>query len=50
METMLLSVPPHIVAKYPERIQQLLGYSIHPPFMGHVNGMHPARTLKELQQ
>jgi ectoine hydroxylase-related dioxygenase (phytanoyl-CoA dioxygenase family) len=50
METMLLSVPPHIVAQYPERVQQLLGYSIHPPFMGHVNGMHPMRTLKELHQ
>jgi ectoine hydroxylase-related dioxygenase (phytanoyl-CoA dioxygenase family) len=50
MESMLLSVPPHIVAKYPERVQQLLGYSIHPPFMGHSNGMHPARLLKELQQ
>lgn len=50
MESMLLSVPPHIVAKYPERVQQLLGYSIHPPFMGHSNGMHPSRLLKELQQ
>jgi ectoine hydroxylase-related dioxygenase (phytanoyl-CoA dioxygenase family) len=50
MESMLLSVPPHVVAKYPERVQQLLGYSIHPPFMGHSNGMHPARLLKELQQ
>lgn len=48
MESMLLSVPPHIVATYPERVQQLLGYSIHPPFMGHANGMHPMRTLKEL--
>jgi ectoine hydroxylase-related dioxygenase (phytanoyl-CoA dioxygenase family) len=46
METMLLSVPPEIVASYPERIQQLLGYNIHPPFMGHVNGTHPNRTLK----
>jgi ectoine hydroxylase-related dioxygenase (phytanoyl-CoA dioxygenase family) len=59
MESMLLSVPPHVVAQYPERIQQLLGYSIHPPFMGHVNGTHPSRvlrqftkhdSLKELQQ
>lgn len=46
MESMLLSVPPDIVASYPERIRQLLGYSIHPPFMGHVNGMHPQRFLK----
>ncbi|MCW5636875.1 MAG: phytanoyl-CoA dioxygenase family protein [Rubrivivax sp.] len=45
MESMLLAVPPEIVASYPERVQQLLGYSIHPPFMGHVNGMHPKRTL-----
>jgi len=50
MESMLLSVPPHIVAKYPERVQQLLGYSIHPPFIGQVDGMHPERLLKELQQ
>ena len=24
----------------------LLGYSIHPPFMGHVGGVHPARLLE----
>jgi ectoine hydroxylase-related dioxygenase (phytanoyl-CoA dioxygenase family) len=47
METMLLSVPPQQVAQYPERVRQLLGYNIHPPFMGHVNGMHPTRTLQE---
>ena len=46
MESMLLSVPPEQVASYPERVQQLLGYSIHPPFMGHVNGMHPNRILR----
>ncbi|HEX6016661.1 MAG TPA: phytanoyl-CoA dioxygenase family protein [Burkholderiaceae bacterium] len=50
MESMLLSVPPHIVASYPERVQQLLGYSIHPPFMGHSNGVHPSRLLKEFQR
>ena len=27
------------------RLQALLGYSIHPPFMGHANGLHPLRTL-----
>jgi ectoine hydroxylase-related dioxygenase (phytanoyl-CoA dioxygenase family) len=47
MESMLLAVPPQVVAGYPERVQQLLGYSIHPPFMGHVNGLHPARLLKQ---
>jgi len=47
MESMLLSVPPATVARYPERVQQLLGYSIHPPFMGHADGVHPARSLKD---
>jgi len=50
MESMLLSVPPHVVAQYPERVQQLLGYSIHPPFMGHVNGMHPGRVLHQFSR
>lgn len=45
MESMLLAVPPGIAATYPERVRQLLGYSIHPPFMGHVDGMHPNRML-----
>lgn len=50
MESMLLSVPPHVVAQYPERVQQLLGYSIHSPFMGHVNGMHPGRVLHQFSR
>ena len=45
LENMLLAVPPAIAATLPERAQQLLGYSIHPPFMGYVDGMHPARVL-----
>jgi ectoine hydroxylase-related dioxygenase (phytanoyl-CoA dioxygenase family) len=44
-EAMVLAVPPDIAASYSEKVQQLLGYSIHPPFMGHVNGLHPKRTL-----
>jgi len=27
-------------------VQRLLGYSIHPPFMGFVDGRHPIRLLK----
>ncbi len=45
MENMTLAVPPEVVSGYPRRVQELLGYSIHPPFMGHVNGMHPARLI-----
>jgi len=42
---MLLTMPPVQVAKLPRRVQALLGYSIHEPFMGYVDGMHPGRIL-----
>jgi len=45
LETMLLAVPPDMAARYPKRVQELLGYSIHPPFMGYVDGRHPAKSL-----
>ena len=45
LETMLLAVPPDIAATLPERARELLGYSIHPPFMGYVDGVHPRRRL-----
>ncbi|WP_235898672.1 hypothetical protein [Parahaliea maris] len=31
-----------------EDIRRMLGYSIHPPFIGMVNGMHPKRLLEGL--
>ena len=43
-EQMVLSVGT-AAAGFSPRIQGFLGYSIHPPFMGHVNGMHPLRLL-----
>ena len=43
-EQMVLSVGP-AAAQYSERIRTMLGYGIHPPFMGHVDGLHPLRTL-----
>jgi ectoine hydroxylase-related dioxygenase (phytanoyl-CoA dioxygenase family) len=45
LENMALAVPPDIAATLPERARELIGYSIHPPFMGYVDGMHPARLL-----
>lgn len=35
-ENQYLAVPKEIVAEYPERVQQLLGYQTCPPFMGWV--------------
>ena len=42
LENMILAVGPR-AADYSERIQAMIGYSIHPPFMGYVDGMHPLR-------
>ncbi len=45
LENMSLAVPPEIASKLPKRARELLGYSIHSPFMGYVDGMHPAKKL-----
>lgn len=44
-ENMSLAVPPDVVAGLAEPLPSLLGYQIRPPFIGHVNGMHPKRLL-----
>lgn len=44
-ENHVLAVPPEVVATLPERLQELLGYNIAPPFIGYVDGRHPRRTL-----
>lgn len=45
-ENFALSVPPEAAAAMPEALQALLGYQIHPPFMGHVSGRHPLKLLR----
>jgi ectoine hydroxylase-related dioxygenase (phytanoyl-CoA dioxygenase family) len=44
-ETHLLAVPKPVVAGLPERLQELLGYNIYPPFVGYVDGRHPRRFI-----
>ncbi|WOJ92079.1 phytanoyl-CoA dioxygenase family protein [Congregibacter variabilis] len=44
-ENYFLSVSKETAASVSEDMRRLLGYSIHPPFMGMVNGMHPKREL-----
>jgi ectoine hydroxylase-related dioxygenase (phytanoyl-CoA dioxygenase family) len=46
LENMCLAVSPDIARKLPERARELIGYSIHPPFMGYVDGVHPSRLLR----
>jgi ectoine hydroxylase-related dioxygenase (phytanoyl-CoA dioxygenase family) len=45
-ENYTVSVPREEAARMSPRVQALLGYSIHPPFMGHVRGLHPRRLLE----
>jgi len=49
-ENHILAVPADVVATLPERLQELLGYNIYPPFLGYVDGRHPRRSLPVLDQ
>ncbi|WP_433461795.1 phytanoyl-CoA dioxygenase family protein [Spirillospora sp. CA-128828] len=40
-EAFTLSTSIDVVREVSEDIRRMLGYSIHPPFVGMVNGMHP---------
>ncbi|MEH6559963.1 MAG: phytanoyl-CoA dioxygenase family protein [Marinobacter sp.] len=44
-ENFFLELSQETLAAIPEQLLSMVGYSIHPPFMGMVNGMHPKRTL-----
>jgi len=44
-ENHLLAVPRSTIRALPERLQELLGYNIYPPFLGYVDGRHPRTTL-----
>ncbi|HSP02291.1 MAG TPA: phytanoyl-CoA dioxygenase family protein [Acidimicrobiales bacterium] len=44
-ENHVVGVAPEVVATLPERLQELLGYNIYPPFVGYVDGRHPKRFL-----
>jgi ectoine hydroxylase-related dioxygenase (phytanoyl-CoA dioxygenase family) len=46
-ENFTLSVPAEVARGMPARLQALLGYSIHPPFMGQLTASHPAKALDE---
>lgn len=45
-ENYFLGVPASTVNDVSEDIRRMLGYSIHPPFIGMVNGLHPKRVLE----
>lgn len=46
-ENFFLGVPKDRVRAMSPKVQALLGYSIHPPFMGQLSGSHPIKALEE---
>lgn len=44
-ESQLLIVPAEAARACSDRMRAMLGYSIHPPFIGQVDGMHPLRLV-----
>ena len=46
-EAFTLSVDADTARAVSPDIRRMIGYSIHPPFVGAVNGMHPQRLLDE---
>jgi ectoine hydroxylase-related dioxygenase (phytanoyl-CoA dioxygenase family) len=44
-ENHCLAVPRDVVRGLSPRLQELLGYNVHPPFLGNVDGRHPQRLL-----
>jgi len=46
-ENQYLAVPPDIARALPEELQRLLGYFVHEPNLGCVEGQDPIRMLKE---
>lgn len=45
-ENFFLGIPREAAAAMSPKVQSLLGYSIHPPFMGQVTAYHPGKALE----
>jgi ectoine hydroxylase-related dioxygenase (phytanoyl-CoA dioxygenase family) len=46
-ENFTLSVPVEVAREMPPELQGLLGYSVHPPFMGQLTASHPRKALED---
>ena len=44
-ENFILGVPVEVARQMPPRLLALLGYSIHPPFIGQLTASHPLKAL-----
>jgi ectoine hydroxylase-related dioxygenase (phytanoyl-CoA dioxygenase family) len=46
-ENFTLAVPRDVARGLSDQVLELLGYNIHPPFMGHIGGVHPKRLVHD---
>jgi ectoine hydroxylase-related dioxygenase (phytanoyl-CoA dioxygenase family) len=46
-ENFILAIPPDVARQMPPRLQELLGYSVHPPFIGQLTASHPVKALAQ---
>ena len=44
-ENFFLELSAETLRSMPEKLLEMVGYSIHAPLMGMVNGMHPKRVI-----
>jgi ectoine hydroxylase-related dioxygenase (phytanoyl-CoA dioxygenase family) len=44
-QNLMLGTPPELVASYPRRLQELIGYSMYKNVMGHVDRQHPLTLI-----
>jgi len=49
-ENHVTAVPVAVMRTLEPRLQELLGYNIHPPFLGYVDGRHPRRALGSMER
>lgn len=45
-ENQYLVLSPEEVAAFPERLQRIVGWDVHPPFIGNVEGRNPLKLLR----
>lgn len=48
IENLMLATPYDIIDSLPKRLQAMIGYSVHFPFYGSVDGVHPKKALPKL--
>ena len=44
----MLGIPFDVAREMPPRLQEMLGYSIHPPFIGQLSASHPRKALARM--